>query len=68
VPRATLIDSAGIAHLAIEFPLDTGFDAFAVKPSHDPQAALGTFTVHHQTTYPPVATTATAATSRPAAR
>ncbi|MDF3838351.1 DUF934 domain-containing protein [Cupriavidus basilensis] len=31
-----------------------GFDAFAVKPSHDPQAALaalGTFTVHYQKTY-----------------
>ncbi|MGO4326543.1 DUF934 domain-containing protein [Cupriavidus sp. 2TAF22] len=31
-----------------------GFDSFAVKPSHDPQAALealGTFTVHYQKGY-----------------
>lgn len=38
-----------------------GFDAFAVKPSHDPQAALaalGTFTVHYQKTYASTSTLA----------
>ncbi|AJG24125.1 DUF934 domain-containing protein [Cupriavidus basilensis] len=48
-----------------------GFDAFAVKPSHDPQAALaalGTFTVHYQKTYPAAAAPAMSATSRPAMR
>ncbi|GAB7547764.1 DUF934 domain-containing protein [Cupriavidus sp. 8B] len=48
-----------------------GFDAFAVKPSHDPQAALaalGTFTVHYQKTYSAVAAPAISAASRPAAR
>lgn len=47
-----------------------GFDAFAVKPSHNPQAALaalGTFTVHYQKTYP-AAAPAILATSRPAMR
>lgn len=48
-----------------------GFDAFAVKPSHDPQAALaalGTFTVHYQKTYPAAAVPAISATSHPAVR
>lgn len=35
-----------------------GFDSFLVKPSHDPHkalAALGTFSVQYQQSYPPVA-------------
>ncbi|WP_059411755.1 DUF934 domain-containing protein [Cupriavidus basilensis] len=91
-PGANVIDPAGIAHLAIDFPVYTdgrgyslaqllrtqygwtgelravgdvmidtvhymarcGFDSFAIKPSHDPRAALealGTFTVHYQKGY-----------------
>lgn len=91
-PGAHTIDPAGIAHIAIDFPVYTdgrgyslaqllrtqygwhgelravgdvmidtvhylarcGFDSFAVKPGHDPEAALAalkSFTVHYQRAY-----------------
>ncbi len=91
-PGAAAIDPAGIAHIAIDFPVYTdgrgyslaqllrtqygwhgelravgdvmidtvhylarcGFDSFAVKPGHDPEAALAalnSFTVHYQRAY-----------------